>query len=173
MAFRKVKVGVENFWAAWILFRIFLPSSLANFPLHEYFFYFSRPPITFLRFSGSISYKRLACVAWRFCRAGRKIKTKFKFKLLPPQSSRGFSVLARLYYLARPTKTAMLRRLTKDWIKNPASYFVWGFIRVSSVRLPYYRKLRPVNAYLPGFMFFFNKERLPKQHLIYSSWLQC
>lgn len=50
MAFRKVKVGVENFWAAWIniLFRIFLPSSLANFPLHEYFFDFSRPPITFL-----------------------------------------------------------------------------------------------------------------------------
>ena len=33
------------------------------------------------------------------------------FKLLPPQSPRGFSVLARLYYLARPTKTAMLRRL--------------------------------------------------------------
>ena len=33
------------------------------------------------------------------------------FKLLPPQSPRGFSALARLYYLARPTKTAMLRRL--------------------------------------------------------------
>ena len=31
--------------------------------------------------------------------------------LLPPQSPRGFSSLARLYYLARPTKTAMLRRL--------------------------------------------------------------
>ena len=28
-----------------------------------------------------------------------------------PQSPRGFSALARLYYLARPTKTAMLRRL--------------------------------------------------------------
>ena len=28
-----------------------------------------------------------------------------------PQSSRGFSTLARLYHLARPTKTAMLRRL--------------------------------------------------------------
>ena len=27
------------------------------------------------------------------------------------QSPRGFSALARLYYLARPTKTAMLRRL--------------------------------------------------------------
>ena len=34
------------------------------------------------------------------------------FKLLPPQSPRGFSALASLYYLARPTKTAMLRRLT-------------------------------------------------------------
>ena len=31
------------------------------------------------------------------------------FQLLPPQSPRGFSALARLYYLA--TKTAMLRRL--------------------------------------------------------------
>ena len=29
----------------------------------------------------------------------------------PPQSPRGFSALARLHYLARPTKTAMLRRL--------------------------------------------------------------
>ena len=33
------------------------------------------------------------------------------FKLLPPQSPRGFSALARLYYLVRPTKTAMPRRL--------------------------------------------------------------
>ena len=33
------------------------------------------------------------------------------FKLLPPQSPRGFSALARLYYLARPTKTAMLQML--------------------------------------------------------------
>ena len=33
------------------------------------------------------------------------------FKLLPPQSPRVFSALARLYNLARPTKTAMLRRL--------------------------------------------------------------
>ena len=31
--------------------------------------------------------------------------------MLPPQSPRGFSALARLYYLARPTKTAKLRRL--------------------------------------------------------------
>ena len=33
--------------------------------------------------------------------------------LSSPQSPRGFSALARLYYLARPTKTAMLRRLLK------------------------------------------------------------
>ena len=31
--------------------------------------------------------------------------------LLLPQSPRGLSALARLYYLARPTKTAVLRRL--------------------------------------------------------------
>ena len=46
----------------------------------------------------------------------RKVKTacpdSWRFlKLLPPQSPRGFSALARLYYLARPAKTAMLRRL--------------------------------------------------------------
>ena len=74
---------------------------------------------------------KLACVAWRFCRAGRTAKPraakfarkarenerrsreKNKNKLLPPQSPRGFFALARLYYLARSTKTAMLRRLTK------------------------------------------------------------
>ena len=39
-------------------------------------------------------------------------RSREKNKLLPPQSPRGFSALARLYYLARPTKTAMLRRLT-------------------------------------------------------------
>ena len=41
----------------------------------------------------------------------RRSREKNKIKLLPPQSPRGFSVLARLYYLARPTKTAMVRRL--------------------------------------------------------------
>ena len=73
----------------------------------------------------------VACVAWRFCRAGRRSGVAAKFarearenerrsreknknKLLPPQSPRGFSALARLYYLARPTKTAMLRRLTRE-----------------------------------------------------------
>ena len=39
--------------------------------------------------------------------AARKIKTK----LLRLQSPRGFSALTGLYYLVRPTKTAMLRRL--------------------------------------------------------------
>ena len=39
-------------------------------------------------------------------------------KLLPPQSPRGFSALARLYYLARPTKTAMLRRLYTRYPKK-------------------------------------------------------
>ena len=41
--------------------------------------------------------------------AARKIKTFFK--LLRLQSPRGFSALTGLYYLVRPTKTAMLRRL--------------------------------------------------------------
>ena len=44
----------------------------------------------------------------------RRSREKNKIKLLPPQSPRGFSVLVRLYYLARPTKTAMLRRLHLD-----------------------------------------------------------
>ena len=59
----------------------------------------------------------VACVAWRFCWAGRRSGVAArKIKLLPPQSPRGFSALARLYYLARPTKTAMLRRLPwKSW----------------------------------------------------------
>ena len=41
----------------------------------------------------------------------RRSREKNK-ELLPPQSPRGLSALARLYYLARPTKTAMLRRLS-------------------------------------------------------------
>ena len=74
--------------------------------------------------------KFLACVAWRFYRAGRRSGVAAKFarearenerrslKLLPPQSPRGFSALARLYYLARPTKTAMLRRLENSRLTN-------------------------------------------------------
>ena len=64
-----------------------------------------------------ISVPKSACVAWRFCRAGRtsgEAVRKIKTKLLPPQSPRGFSALARLYYLARPTKTAMLPRLYQN-----------------------------------------------------------
>ena len=71
----------------------------------------------------------LACVAWRFCRAGRRsgvatknsrakrartsgeAARKIKTKLLPLPTPHGFSALARLYYLVRPIKTAMLRRL--------------------------------------------------------------
>ena len=41
-------------------------------------------------------------------------RSREKNKLLPPQSPRSFSALARLYYLARPTKTAMLRGLPCD-----------------------------------------------------------
>ena len=74
----------------------------------------------------------LACVAWRFCRAERRSGVAAKFarearenerrsreknKLLPPQSPRGFSALARLYYLVRPTKTAMLRRLYSTFLR--------------------------------------------------------
>ena len=74
--------------------------------------------------------RRVACVAWRFCRAGRRggVSTKNsrakrartsgeaarKIKLLPLQSPRGFSALARLYHLVRPTKPAMLRRLLAE-----------------------------------------------------------
>ena len=42
--------------------------------------------------------------------------------LLPPQSPRGFFALARLYYLACPTKTAMLRRLLSLWSSKLAKY---------------------------------------------------
>ena len=75
------------------------------------------------------SLRGLACVAWRFCRAGRtsgeherrsrekkKNLQKNLLQLLPPQSPRGFSALTRLYYLA--TKTAMLRRLYEDQIRH-------------------------------------------------------
>ena len=51
----------------------------------------------------------LAFVAWRFCRGGRT--SGEAPKLLQPQAPRGFSALAFLYYLAHPTKTALLRRL--------------------------------------------------------------
>ena len=56
---------------------------------------------------------RRSGVAAKFVRKARENerRSREKNKLLPPQSPRGFSALARLYYLARPTKTAMLRRV--------------------------------------------------------------
>ena len=44
-------------------------------------------------------------------RRSREIRARSARERAPPQSPRGFSALARLYYLALPTKTAMLRRL--------------------------------------------------------------
>ena len=48
-------------------------------------------------------------------RTSGEVARKIKTKLVPPQSPRSFSALAHLYYLARPTKTAMLRRLQHCW----------------------------------------------------------
>ena len=65
----------------------------------------------------------VACVAWRFCRAGRRsgVAAKFarearekNFQVAPAPISSRFLCPPRLYYLARPTKTAMLRRLTRE-----------------------------------------------------------
>ena len=62
-------------------------------------------------------FSAIACVAWRFCRAGRRSGVAGKFAREARENERrsqsplGFSALARLYYLARPTKTAMLRKL--------------------------------------------------------------
>ena len=71
-----------------------------------------------------VAFNGVACVAWRFCQehdwaakpqkraqSARERAAKPREKLLLPQSPRGFSALPRLYYLARPTITAMLRRL--------------------------------------------------------------
>ena len=59
----------------------------------------------------------LRCMAILSSRAhewrSREIREKRFFKLLSPQSFCGFSALAHLYYLARPTKTAILRRLPR------------------------------------------------------------
>ena len=59
----------------------------------------------------------VACVAWRFCRkhyAKTRANERRSEALFPPQSPHDFSALARLiarlYYLAHPTKTAMLSR---------------------------------------------------------------
>ena len=55
------------------------------------------------------------------------------FKLLPPQSPRGFSALARPYYLTRPAKTAMLRRLL-NFEKNLS--YVFLFLRNFKISFP-------------------------------------
>ena len=55
------------------------------------------------RLSGEAARTRAKCANER-----RSGKNK---KVVPPQSPRTFPALARLYYLAHPTKTAMLRRL--------------------------------------------------------------
>ena len=62
----------------------------------------------------------IACVAWRFCRAGRTRRSRGprNLRAKPPQSPRGFSALAGLYYLARPIKTAMLRMLYTRYPKK-------------------------------------------------------
>ena len=61
------------------------------------------PPSVLVSFAAVIRVVTQRCSPLRPCR-------RF-FKLLLPQSPRGFSAFARLYYLARPTITAMLRRL--------------------------------------------------------------
>ena len=62
----------------------------------------------------------------------RRSREKNRDKLLPPQSPRGFFALARLYYLARSTKTAMLRRLTKlAPIVTLPGLFLWRVFFVS------------------------------------------
>ena len=43
--------------------------------------------------------------------------------LLPPQSPRGLSALARLYYFVRPTKTAMPRRLGECRLRTLLYHF--------------------------------------------------
>ena len=66
-----------------------------------------------------------------FCRAGRRSgEAARKIKLFPPQSPR-FSALARLYYLACPTKTAMLRRLKRH--KHGTFITLEACTKVSSV----------------------------------------
>lgn len=71
----------------------------------------------------------VACVAWQLRRAqywvaklqkpartsGEPARKIIAFSLLPPQSPRTVTALAHLYLFARPTKTAMPRRLELQW----------------------------------------------------------
>ena len=75
-----------------------------------------KPVITNVELQSTLSLRSMAVLSSRAQeRRSREIRARSAReraeKLLPPQSLRGFSALARLYYLARPTKTAMLRRL--------------------------------------------------------------
>ena len=74
-----------------------------------------KPVITNAELRSTLSLRSMAVLSSRAQeRRSREIRARSREKnkkLLPPQSPRGFSALARLYYLARPTKTAMLRRL--------------------------------------------------------------
>ena len=73
-----------------------------------------KPVITNVELQSTLSLRSMAVLSSRAQeRRSREIRERSARerpeKLLPPQSLRGFSTLARLYYLARPTKTAMLR----------------------------------------------------------------
>ena len=72
----------------------------------------------YLKWTLSYPGARVACIAWRFCRAGRTsgeaAGREIRARERAPQSPGGFSALARLYYLARPTKTATLRKLVPE-----------------------------------------------------------
>ena len=75
-----------------------------------------KPVITNVELQSTLSLRSMAVLSSRVQeRRSREIRERSAReraeKLLPPHSLRGFSTLARLYYLARPTKTAMLRRL--------------------------------------------------------------
>ena len=58
------------------------------------------------------SLRSMAVLSSRTHERRSREKKRF-FKLLPPQSSRGFSS-SSVYNLVRPTKTSMLRRLVKQ-----------------------------------------------------------
>ena len=75
-----------------------------------------KPVITNVELQSTLSLRSMAVLSSRAQeRRSREIRARSAReraeKMLPPQSLRGFSTVARLYYLVRPTKTAMLRRL--------------------------------------------------------------
>ena len=75
------------------------------------------PGISWMHVWGDInknctSLRSMAVLSSRAHERRSREKNKNQFQLLPPQSPRGFSPVARLYFLA--TKTAMLRRLELD-----------------------------------------------------------